>query len=66
MTSALLVQCYTNWANKLNESWFLRWFVINTRSDEKMTVISWRYDRLISTPAEAVFFITKIAFILIS
>ena len=28
MTSAIQVQCSTNWANKLTGSWSLYWFVI--------------------------------------
>ena len=42
MTSAILVQRSTNWANKLTGSWSLCWFQINQWSDEGMAKNIWK------------------------
>ena len=42
MTSAIPVQCSTNWANKLTGSWSLCWFQINPWSDEWTAKNIWK------------------------
>ena len=41
-TSAISVQCSTNWANKPTGSWSFCWFVINLWGDEWMAVNIWK------------------------
>ena len=41
-TSAIPVQCSTNWANKPTGSWSFCWFVINLWGDEWMAVNIWK------------------------
>ena len=43
MTSAILVQYSTKWANKPTGSWSLCWFLINPISDEYMIVNKWNH-----------------------
>ena len=43
MTSAVTVQCSTNWANKPTESWSFCWFAKNPWSDKRTSVIIYEY-----------------------
>ena len=47
MTSTILMQCSTNWANKPTGSWSLYWFLLNLWSNESMTVNSVQFKKWI-------------------